>query len=582
MNLRFTTNYKSLEPFEWANVPMFTIITGTNGSGKTQLLELIFNTLVPQPQHQPFMPPNPTIEISGVIYDKGEVSFLKSEWILANTSPINHGNLDQELRNLYNQFTQPQNTQYNPKLDYLMNQTSKRMGKARNQHTPIEDFIKNFSADYIQDDTQITHQIARIFVDYNISLLEKTAEKIKEVDIVTEIGPKPWILLNDIMKEAGLPFAFNSPTPFKIKEHFKLSITDTLRNKVIEFESLSSGEKVLISLVFFLYNSQEKKYFPKFLLLDEPDAHLHPSMAKQFLDVINNVLVKKNNIRVMMTSHSPSTVALAPDESLFEMSRFAPRIMKSISKNKTISLLTSGLVIVGQGTKYYLVEDKADVDFYQETYSFLLSQNHVSGTIPLVFIPASTTNKSGGKTVVAEWVNKLSASGLEDVIRGIIDKDHGNPPSQGIYIINRYSFENYLLDPIIVYAALMDKDHHPKLPNIPLGLGEEYKLKGLTEIQLQEIATTIHSKVEPLIENHSTFKTNFKPEEKDLIEIELLTGQKLHYPKWLLQRRGKTVLNEIYNPFFNTDINPASLMKAFKKIHILPKEMRNFIENLEK
>ena len=142
MNLRFTTNYKSLEPFEWANVPMFTIITGTNGSGKTQLLELIFNTLVPQPQHQPFMPPNPTIEISGVIYDKGEVSFLKSEWILANTSPINHGNLDQELRNLYNQFTQPQNTQYNPKLDYLMNQTSKRMGKARNQHTPIEDFIK--------------------------------------------------------------------------------------------------------------------------------------------------------------------------------------------------------------------------------------------------------------------------------------------------------------------------------------------------------------------------------------------------------------------------------------------------------
>ena len=69
---------------------------------------------------------------------------------------------------------------------------------------------------------------------------------------------------------------------------------------------MSSGEKVLISLVFYLYSSQEKNVFPKLLLLDEPNAHLHPTMTQQFLNVVKNVLVDKFNVRVIMTTHSPS------------------------------------------------------------------------------------------------------------------------------------------------------------------------------------------------------------------------------------------------------------------------------------
>ena len=42
ISLKLTTRYKSLqEGFEWKDIPTFAVITGVNGVGKTQLLEVI-------------------------------------------------------------------------------------------------------------------------------------------------------------------------------------------------------------------------------------------------------------------------------------------------------------------------------------------------------------------------------------------------------------------------------------------------------------------------------------------------------------------------------------------------------------
>mgnify|MGYP006183719209 CR=1 FL=1 len=133
-----------------------------------------------------------------------------------------------------------------------------------------------------------------------------------------------------------------------------------------------------------MYNSQEKNVFPKLLLLDEPDAHLHPSMSQQFLNVIKNVLVDKFDVQIIMTTHSPSTVILAPNDSIYEMSRVEPRIRRCVSKNHAVSLLTSGLVYVGEGTKYFLVEDNDDVAFYSFVYNQLTTDNQIDANIPLV------------------------------------------------------------------------------------------------------------------------------------------------------------------------------------------------------
>ncbi|MBK9733418.1 MAG: AAA family ATPase [Saprospiraceae bacterium] len=333
----------------------------------------------------------------------------------------------------------------------------KKTGKQFNTVTK-EEFYNYFPEILIEQESQLSQKIGEVFYNYRLSEIELQAKKETDESIKKQIGEKPWIVLREIIKESKLPFDINDPSNNGIRDGFQLRLTHQILKEEINFNDLSSGEKVLIALVFYLYNSQEKKVFPKLLLLDEPDAHLHPSMSQQFLNVIKNVLVDKFGVQVIMTTHSPSTVILAPSDSIYEMSRFEPRIRKSPSKNHSVSLLTAGLVYVGEGTKYFLVEDNDDVVFYSFIYNQLTTDNQIDADIPLVFIPASTKDKSGGKDVVQNWVNKLQTSGLVNIVQGLIDADSGNATSAGLYKIDRYSIENYLVDPILVYAALIDKE----------------------------------------------------------------------------------------------------------------------------
>ena len=159
-----------------------------------------------------------------------------------------------------------------------------------------------------------------------------------------EHGPPPWDFVNEILSVCELDFRMDHPLlhetgSYEPKLH-KLSDSVEMR-----FQDLSSGERVLMSFALCIYNSQEKcqeKVFPKLLLLDEVDAPLHPSMTRSLLDTIQNVLVRGNNVAVILTTHNPSTVALAPEESIYAMNTGEPRIEK-VSRNHAISLLTTGV-----------------------------------------------------------------------------------------------------------------------------------------------------------------------------------------------------------------------------------------------
>lgn len=267
-----------------------------------------------------------------------------------------------------------------------------------------------------------------------------------------------------------------------------------------------------------------------------------------------------------------------PEENIFVISSTSPRKSKSKSKNETVSLLTEGLVYVGKGTKYFLVEDKDDVDFYSEIYSISTNEEIIDRRIPMVFIPTSIKEKSGGKTVVESWVTKLKDSGLSLLIHGIIDEDAGNTPVNGVFKISRYSIENYLVDPIITYAALMDKDLHNQIIDVNLKIGEEYKLKSLGDEELQTIADAMFDKVQTNIQH--SFPDFDATVDSRKVEVTFINNHILLYPSWIIKRRGKTILNEAYNQTFNSSIiNHKSLFKALRKIKFIPKELCIFLDN---
>jgi ABC-type Mn2+/Zn2+ transport system ATPase subunit len=575
MNIQFQGKYKSIGPFEWNDIPSFVVITGLNGTGKSQLLRLIHATVVGSQQI------TEKLSISGAVFKPEEVSYIEGEWRLQNTGPFDYVRILNEVNRLYSNFRERQQWQRNDRGDLNLYAAYESVltlsGKEDPQSISREEFVSLFPKYLLENEERIPHILSKVFFEYRLAEIDLKSRDYTPDGILAELGTKPWQVVREIIQESKLPFEINDPEGLALFDQFHLKLTHRQTHEEIDFSDLSSGEKVLLSLAFYLFSSREKNTFPKLLLLDEPDAHLHPSMSKQFLDVIKNILVEKYGVQVIMTTHSPSTVILAPDDSIYEMAFDKPRIRKSSSKSHLVSLLTSGLVLVNEGAKYLLVEDEADKVFYSYIFNEFLASGTVDSEVPLIFIPASTKTSTGGKNVVAGWVKKLRKSGLVGILNGLIDGDNGNPISDGIYKIDRYCIENYLADPIVAYAALLDLEIAPPIAEITLSLGQEHKLALMSNTQLQAIADTILAKLQSKM---LSFFTDFDASlENTLREVEFVGDKKLSYPAWLLERTGKKLINEVYPAAFSPRVNREILFRALKRVNLLPVDLRDkFIE----
>ena len=70
--------------------------------------------------------------------------------------------------------------------------------------------------------------------------------------------------------------------------------------------------------------------------------------------------------------------------------------------------------------------------------------------------------------------------------------------------------------------------------------------------------------------------------ETERVEVNFINGTTLLYPKWLLNRRGKTILNEVYNEKFKSkNVNFSTLFKALKKINMFPMDLVEKLNELK-
>lgn len=582
MNIKITSGeYKSIKQFEWLNIPPLSVITGINGTGKTQLLELInyyyhrelYDKQVNKDRGNTF--PQMTIENFNI--NKEDVVFLTSEFGLKNVGVVDlaeHRNL---LKIIYDHGTgkSRQPRQQNKDFDEIISKVEFILQKKITQVTEDE-FVKNIPFDFIITKyIKFNEKIAQLFYSYFIRTANEKLNGKEELEIRRLLGPPPWEVLEAVIERTNLPYRLTNPEGLDLMAPFELKLYDKTKKEIqIDFNDLSGGEKVIMSLVFWLYNSQEHNLLPKLILLDEPDAHLHPSMAIMFIEVVNDILVNKYGARVIMTTHSPTTAVLVQHGSLFEMKKENPRITLSTDISKTISLLTSNLITVNKTTKFVLVEDEDDVIFHSKTLEILKSEGFLNDNISIVFISASSKQNqqkasekiSGGKNVVSSWVKKLKDSGLQDILNGIIDRDINNIASDGIYIIDRYSIENYLLDPIIIYGALMEFEIAPKIKNLDLKFGEQWKIKNLNPDIIQDIADKI---IEIIEKDNRSFSSELKKRQ----EVTFTNEIKIKYPKWLLDFKGHELMNiiRIKLPEKNV-ISFENLIRSMRKIQMVSNE----------
>lgn len=297
--------------------------------------------------------------------------------------------------------------------------------------------------------------------------LSPTPSSLSDGEFVNQYGEPPWVFVNRTLAEARLDFEISFPVEYTITE-FTPQLRKISTGIDMQFESLSSGERILMSFAFCLYYSQDDRQVvqrPKLLLFDEIDATLHPSMSRQLIETIQRSLIAEQGIKVMFCTHSPSTVAVAPEESVYVMYPGEPGLHK-VNKRQAIATLSyevPTLSIDFSGRRQVFVESTYDAERYEKLYRYLSPR--IASERSLTFIAAGHRNKQreddGGCDSVKRIVGALVESGNESIF-GLIDWDTTNDDEEHLVVLaknRRYAIENCLLDPLLVGALLVRTDH---------------------------------------------------------------------------------------------------------------------------
>ncbi|MDB5789795.1 AAA family ATPase [Caballeronia mineralivorans] len=459
----------------WENVPLFAVVTGENGTGKSQLLHALGKSLGAQvdPVMTRGVAPAPPygdarVTFQGVSFTGGSVFYSPSAWTLNSGFGVAEQTFHQRVNELHQRPAQSlssgnvaewqsdpayaafvvEETSLPPRITFIPS-----LAEFRDGLTP-----RHIAAPSFYAPTQFN--LSMYFFAYEMLSGNLRVKGVSEAEIKSRFGEAPWDVLNEILAAASLSFRVTAPARIipsvftDTSRQYQLSFVDEKTGNVFPFEALSSGEKVIVSTLLWRLTAESTGSHFQLLLLDEPDAHLHPSMVKRFLSVIDNVFVKARGVGVVMTSHSPTTVALAPAGSIFILDKDAGGIPRKAEKDEALRRLTSGvpaLSIAYEHRRQVFVESPPDAEFYEQIY--IAHRDRFSPEISLEFI-AVGRNKGGGCAQVKYIVEKLVAAG-NPWVYGLIDKDNGQPETDRVRVAgNKYSIENYLFDPLVLAVHL--------------------------------------------------------------------------------------------------------------------------------
>ena len=456
MKLKFEHDYKSLTPFQNEyqkeyDLPDFFVLTGKNGSGKTQLFEMLKNghahihgieaNFVLYYNYIDFIVADrdsvneedkKNSILSGYQNTKSNYISLIDEKFSSGLSKIDgwHTSSDKYFDNIekYKENLEGSQTHYlEPQHDFFNAIDKEKVllflfrdkNDLKIQNILIEDAnINNFSnlhnfdkvekliLDIIKtikkDDMELISEIQKIEEKYNKKIGEIDIQDIKTgvsfaiKDIVNpttkwyeefnndrfeyfdEHGekleieewekskskePNPITIINSYLKTINFNYFLmvaNPKTNMRGFSHYESDVVlvSERNQNSIRFADLSSGEQILFGLAVFL--SEANDLSSKILLLDEIDATLHPSMAETVMQSIKSLCVDGLNMKVIMSTHSPSTVAYADDVCLIDNQ--SNEIIKSVEKQEALSVLSDGICLLNDAQIFYNIpEDRLNI-----------------------------------------------------------------------------------------------------------------------------------------------------------------------------------------------------------------------------
>ncbi|MGC3980535.1 MAG: ATP-binding protein [Steroidobacteraceae bacterium] len=318
-------------------------------------------------------------------------------------------------------------------------------------------------------------------------------------------GPPPWDVFNEFLNSAlDGQYYIKAPT----QKNFATYEAQLFRadGKTIDPSWLSSGEKTLMWLCLSMYASDTGRIgnSPRLLLLDEPDAALHPQMVQK-LHMALNTIVQRFGASIIFTTHSPTTVALFESGSIFKVSE---QSLTPLQKDEAIGELLVGvdqILIHYTNRRQVYVESHRDAEIYRALFYLLKMWRRASSPfISLSFIAAApklaaasvrqllnshlgdqdegavtafiqALNGQGNCTQVIGTVESLIEEG-NTTVHGLIDWDLVNEPKNRVHVLGDglfYSIESAILNPLTLGLYLLC-NYPEKLLAQDYGLPEVY------------------------------------------------------------------------------------------------------------
>lgn len=434
ITLKLKSRYKSLqEGFEWNEIPSFAVITGVNGVGKTQLLEvikgrserkdslgrtiqisreitssngperLIFNENISQQG----LSLNGLIEYAKNIDQRLATSRKLNQQIVffrktiddfrhrqsLSTDKIERLQLDNDIQTYENQIRNFQNQLLSVNI-YAYEEELKRIAREldKNVEELSEDEIRQHAIDNYESLTTVD-ELTRFLENENLRYMKRVTHltethKTAEAEMLVS-QERPYQTINRIFRQYGFDY-FDMLNPFP--NDGKLNGEIRFKGKgdeIVDYSSLSRGEQAIVQFVIWSFGQDFRGNRLNTMVLDEPDAHLHSSMCKMMVEIFSELSAEKEigggGIRIIITTHSPSTVAFTPEGSLFVMQREADnkRAIRPTTSEEAVEILSDGIFTfsramsnftqLSSSTKHNLVfvEGKTDVKHFEKAIQVL-------------------------------------------------------------------------------------------------------------------------------------------------------------------------------------------------------------------
>lgn len=608
MRLTYVKPFLSLRRFDPIDLPEFTLVTGVNGAGKTHLLRAIHSGHVQVDraaanagQIRYFdwtsMTPNNAVEVNPAsiyahrdrilklveqaraqhyprlidVLQRFGVASTENPWRLARLSPqelaalpgvgIRASEISNALKTEAHALHQTISSQFG------QNQPAQRtLGNLAGQDPSLLAFMTELETQdmpfgWEQPDIFQQSFGQMFFAYFELQKLNRlrrldaqegrqpSMPPLCEDDFVRRHGEPPWDFVNETLRSAGLDFEIDHPLDYSTTR-YSPRLTKRASGAQIDFGNLSSGERILMSFAFCLYYSLDDRQSvqrPKILLFDEIDAPLHPSMCRTVVRTITETLVAKQKIRVIMTTHSPSTVAVAPDESIYVMRPDAPGLAKS-GKRQAIAVLTAEiptLSIEFEGRRQVFVESSGDAERYDRLFQILADR--LDSERSLVFIAVGRRqqgepDRDAGCPQVRRIVDELVAGGSRSVF-GLVDWDQKNSSDSRVVVLGqteRYAIENCLLDPLLL-AAILVRERRELGTSIGFQKHESYvDMRSMGSERLQSISDLVQRRLLSLPEDATI---------SDAREVRYLKGFALKQSRRILEMNGHALEEKAYQVF---------------------------------